>query len=102
GVPSYGAGDILELVGLANGGELVPIGPDAYRVEGQGHGIVVQGLDGGFVVTDADGRQYRIGTTAAGRKASGSRVAAWYLERVTEQSGARIDYSYLKDRGEVY
>src|SRR5689334_15074333 len=101
GVPSYSSSDELELVGLA-GGTLVPIGNGQYRAEGQGNSIRGVAVDGGFELVDSTGTRYRIGTSDASRLASGSQVAAWYLERVTDVAGHIIDYSYERQSGELY
>src|SRR5688572_17674559 len=41
GVPAYRADDELELVGIAGGGRLVPVGNDAFVVEGGGRALRV-------------------------------------------------------------
>lgn len=101
GVPSYNSSDELELVGLA-GGTLVPIGGGQYRAEGQGNSIRGVAVDGGFELVDSAGTRYRIGTSEASRLSSGSLVAAWYVERVTDVAGHVIDYSYERQNGELY
>src|SRR5262249_21378562 len=53
-------------------------------------------------LTDADGRTYRFGTTAAARKSFGTHVSFWYLEQVRDVAGHDLVYHYIKDRGEVY
>ena len=95
GVPSFNGTDELELMGLP-GGTLVPIGSGQYRAEGQGHGIRGVTADGGFELIDSAGTHYRLGTSAASRLASGTLVAAWYLERVTDVAGHVIEYSYTR------
>ncbi|HMG52221.1 MAG TPA: FG-GAP-like repeat-containing protein, partial [Kofleriaceae bacterium] len=102
GVPTYDARDELEVVGLGSSGQLVPLAGGDYRVEGQGNSYTGRAVDGGFELTGPDGKLYRFGTTAAGRKASGTRVAAWYLEQIRDVAGQTIDYHYRQDRGEVY
>ncbi|HSS00287.1 MAG TPA: FG-GAP-like repeat-containing protein [Kofleriaceae bacterium] len=102
GVPSYDARDELELIGLGGGGQLVALANGEYRVEGLGNGTSGRAVDGGFELVDADGRVRRFGTTAAGRKASGSQVAMWFLEEVRDVAGQTIRYQYTQDRGEVY
>ena len=101
GVPAYGAADELEVVGLG-GGQLVAIGGGEYRLEGAGNGFVGRAVAGGFELTGPDGRRYRFGTTDAGRKSAGARVAAWYLEEVRDVAGQTVAYQYHADRGEVY
>jgi RHS repeat-associated protein len=106
GVPSYTAQDELEVTGLAGGGkQLVAFaGPSGveYRVEGEGNGYVGRAVGEGFEVTAPDGKVYRFGTAAVARKASGTRVATWYLEEVRDVTGQVITYQYRQDRGEVY
>ncbi|HEY0987474.1 MAG TPA: FG-GAP-like repeat-containing protein, partial [Kofleriaceae bacterium] len=105
GVPSYTALDELELIGLGGNGQLVALANGAgieYRAEGQGNTITGRAVDGGFELVGPDGKIYRFGTTDAGRKASGARVAFWYLEQVRDVAGQTIDYHYRQDRGEVY
>jgi hypothetical protein len=87
GVPDYGVSDELQISGIGTGGQLVPLASGEYRVEGQGHGYVGRAVDGGFELVGPDGLVYRFGTTAAGRKASGSAVAVWYLEEVRDVAG---------------
>jgi RHS repeat-associated protein len=101
GVPAYNDSDELELSGLA-GPTLVNIGNGQFRAEGQGNSIRGVAVDGGYELIDAAGTRYRIGTSDASRQASGTRVAAWYLERVTDVAGHVIDYHYQQLGGEVY
>ena len=101
GVPSYSDADELEIFGLA-GATLVPLGNGQFRAEGQGHAIRGVAVDGGFELVDAAGTRYRVGTSAASRLASGTSVAAWLVERVTDVAGHVIDYHYETVSGEVY
>ncbi|MCP3105461.1 hypothetical protein LZ198_42035, partial [Myxococcus sp. K15C18031901] len=39
GVPGYAATDELELVGIAGGGRLVPVGDGTWRLEGRGQQV---------------------------------------------------------------
>jgi RHS repeat-associated protein len=102
GVPTYDARDELELVGLGGGGQLVALTGGEYRAEALGNGVTGRMVDGGFELVDADGNVRRFGTSALGRKASGTQVAAWYLEEVRDVAGQTIRYQYVQDRGEVY
>ena len=102
GVPHYDATDEIELFGLGAGGQVVSLASGELRIEGQGHAIAGRTVDGGYELTDADGRVYRFGTTAAARKASGANVSAWYLEEIRDVAGNRIVYGYRTDKGEVY
>jgi hypothetical protein len=102
GVPTYTDADELEISGLGAGGEIVRLADGTYRLEAQGQSAVGQLVNGGFEVTAADGTVYRLGVTAAGRKASGSQVASWYLEEVRHVSGQTIEYRYQQALGEVY
>jgi hypothetical protein len=99
--PNYTAADELELIGL-DGPTLVPIGDGKYRAEGQGNSLRGVAVDGGFELVDAAGTRYRLGTSDASRLASGTQVAAWYLERVTDVAGHSIDYAYERNAGELY
>ena len=101
GVPSYTDGDELELVGIG-GPTLVPIGKGQYRAEGQGNAVRGMAVDGGFELVDATGTHYRLGTSDASRLQSGSMVAAWLLERVTDVAGHVIDYTYERHDGELF
>lgn len=101
GVPSYTDSDELELVGLG-GPTLVAIGNGQYRVEGQGNSIRGTAVGGGFELVDAAGTHYRLGTSDASRLESGSMVAAWLLERVTDVAGHVIDYTYERHDGELF
>jgi RHS repeat-associated protein len=106
GVPRYDATDELDVSGLVSGlPQLVAFaGPSGveYRVEGQGNAYSGRAVAGGFELTAPDGKVYRFGTTAEGRKAAGASVAAWYLESVTDVAGQVIQYHYRSDRGETY
>ena len=106
GVPSYTDSDELELMGLS-GATLVPIGNGQYRAEGQGNSIRGTAVDGGFELVDSAGTHYRIGTSAASRLtdgAGGTKVAAWYLESVTDVAGHVIHYDYIRpsNNNELY
>lgn len=108
GVPSYTALDELELVGLGGNGQLVALSGGAgiagieYRAEGRGNSLTGRAVDGGFELIGPDGKVYRFGTADAARKASGTRVAVWYLEQIRDVAGQTVDYRYRQDRGEVY
>jgi RHS repeat-associated protein len=102
GVPTYGPADELELIGIGNGGQLVPIANGEYRVEGLGNSYTGRAVDGGFELIGPDGQVYRFGVTSAGRKASGTQVGFWYLEEVRDVAGQKIAYQHHQDRGEVY
>lgn len=101
GVPAYTSIDELELVGFA-GATLVPLGNGQFRAEGQGHSLRGVSVDGGFELVDSNGTRYRIGTSEASRVFSGTKVAAWHVERVTDVAGHTIDYTYQRHRGELY
>jgi RHS repeat-associated protein len=101
GVPTYTDNDELELVGLG-GPTLVPIGNGQYRAEGQGNAIRGTAIDGGFELIDAAGTHYRLGTSDASRLESGTMVAAWLLERVTDVAGHVINYTYERHDGELF
>jgi RHS repeat-associated protein len=101
GVPRYDQRDELTIEGIASG-RLVPIGDDAYIVEGAGSTIRVRWYGSGFEVTDGDGTRYFFGHSPSSRQADGARVAAWFLEHVENLAGERIRFVYTTDRGEVY
>jgi RHS repeat-associated protein len=101
GVPHYDATDEIELVGLGSG-QVVELASGEIRIEGAGNAYTGRIVDGGYELTDADGRIYRFGTTAAARKASGTKVSWWYLEQVRDVAGNTVDYHYVADKGEVY
>jgi YD repeat-containing protein len=102
GVPRYDAADEIELVGLGSGGQIVALANGELRVEGQGNAFTGRTVDGGYELTDADGKVYRFGTTAAARKASGTQVSTWFLEEVRDAGGNSVAYEYLTHKGEVY
>ncbi len=102
GVPAYDATDELELVGMPVSGQLVPLPDGTYRVESQANRYTGRAVAGGFELVDPNGVIYRLGETTAGRKASGSQVAFWYLEQIQYTNGQTIDYRYAQDQGEVY
>jgi RHS repeat-associated protein len=101
GVPAYDASDELELVGLVSG-QLVRLQNAEYRVEGRGNGYVGHDLEEGFELIDPNGTVYRLGVTPAGRKASDTRIAFWYLEEVRDVTGETVSYRYSHDENEVY
>ncbi|MCE9674131.1 hypothetical protein LY474_40735, partial [Myxococcus stipitatus] len=102
GVPAYAATDELELVGIAGGGRLVPVGDGTWRLEGRGQQVKVEVSGSGYVVTENGGTQYRLGTTGGARQESGTQVAAWYAEEVLHPAGHRIGLTYVKDGEQVY
>jgi RHS repeat-associated protein len=102
GVPAYDTTDELQLVGMADGAQLVPLAGGGYRVEGQGHSYVGSAVAGGFELQDANGLVYRFGTTVASRKANGTQVAQWYVDEVRNVNGQSIAYRYHTHLGEVY
>ncbi len=101
GVPRYDDSDELTIEGVGSG-RLVPIGGDAYVVEGAGPTIRVRRIGGYFEVTDGDGTRYRFGHTGLARQAEGARVAAWFLEEVVNLAGEAMRFEYVTDRGQVY
>jgi RHS repeat-associated protein len=101
GVPRYDDTDELTIEGVGSG-RLVPIGGDAYVVEGAGSTIRVRRFGSYFEVTDGDGTRYRFGHTALARQAEGARVAAWFLEDVVNVAGEGMRFEYVTDRGQVY
>ena len=101
-MPGYDAGDEIELVGLGGGGQVVTLPGGELRIEGQGNAITGRTVNGGYELTDADGRVYRFGTTPQARKASGAQTSFWYLESVTDVGGHEVVYSYRQSLGEVY
>src|SRR5574341_219699 len=87
GVPTYGARDELmlegagELVALADGTLRPRVDAGAWRAAREGDG---------FRLTDRNGLQYVLGTTAAARlcdPARPDRVYAWQLERIEDALG---------------
>ncbi|MCE9573340.1 MAG: FG-GAP-like repeat-containing protein [Deltaproteobacteria bacterium] len=101
GVPHYDDTDELTIEGVGSG-RLVPIGGDAYVVEGAGPTIRVRRYGSYFEVTDGDGTRYRFGHTGLARQADGTRVAAWFLEEVVNLAGEAMRFEYATDRGQVY
>ncbi|WP_158620001.1 FG-GAP-like repeat-containing protein [Corallococcus sicarius] len=102
GVPAYTSADELELAGVGGGGRLVALPDGTWRVEGQGHTVKVARDGTGYVVTENGGVRYRMGVTAAGRQAEGSRVAAWHVEEVLHPNGQTTAFSYLQHNGQQY
>jgi RHS repeat-associated protein len=102
GVPHYNTTDEIELVGLGAGGQVVQLANGELRIEGTGNAFTGRLVDGGYELTDADGRVYRFGTTAAARKAFAGKVSFWYLEEVRDVAGNTVVYRYTADKGEVY
>jgi RHS repeat-associated protein len=102
GVPHYDATDELELLGIPGGGKLIPAGDGTWRIEGQGQAIKIEPSGDGFLVWSSDGTRYTLGTSAAGRQQSGSKVAAWFVEQVRSNADQVIDFSYESDGGQVY
>ncbi len=107
GVPSYDATDQLELHGLpSGGGRLFPIGGGEYRLEGRGQEIRVVQRGEGFEVYEPDGTRTTLGQLAGSRLQSpsggASRVAAWYVDAVTDLAGRQVRYEYTGSGGQVY
>ncbi|MFZ1987607.1 MAG: LamG-like jellyroll fold domain-containing protein [Minisyncoccia bacterium] len=58
-----------------------------------------------WVLTDKYGAQYKFGTTSAARQdnvASSTQVYRWMLQEVIDTNGNKINYSYVKDQGQIY
>ena len=102
GVPDYGPGDELELVGVDGGGPLVAAGDGTFRVRGRGQAIRVLPQGSGFVVTDADGVRYTMGLALNARQRSGAQVARWLCQEIRHVSGRTVSFAYAHDQGEVY
>lgn len=102
GVPAYTAADELELVGVGGGGRLVALADGTWRVEGRAQAVKVARDGDGYVVTENGGVRYRLGITASGRQAEGTRVAAWHAEEVVHPNGQAITFSYLQHNGQQY
>lgn len=70
GVPSYADSDELEVVGVPGlpSSRLVPVGANAYRVEGQGQRIKVNRAGNLWAMTDQAGTRYFFGLTREGRQ----------------------------------
>ena len=102
GVPAYTAADELELVGVGGGGRLVALPDGTWRVEGQANAVKVERDGTGYVVTENGGVRYRLGITAAGRQAEGSRVAAWHVEEAVHPTGQKTTFGYTQHNGQQY
>lgn len=102
GVPTYGAADELELVGIGGGGRLVQLTDGSWRVEGRGNEVKVVAQGSGYLVTVAGGTQYRLGTASSARLEEGTRRAAWYVEEAVHPNGQRVAFSYSRHNGQVY
>lgn len=103
GVPSFTDDDTFEIVGFGQSGRLVPIGPDEFRIEGQGNAFRVIRNGRRFEVTDSDGSTYYMGLTSDSREQDDQgRIFAWLPEVVTHRSGESIQYTYFRDHGQVY
>ncbi len=101
GVPEYTGADELEIEGVG-GGRLIVVGDDEYRVEGSPLTPIVRRIGARFEVTDAAGKRWYFGVTAAARQEDGDHVAAWFVEEVVDLRGDRVSYAYVRDRGQVY
>ena len=104
GVPSYGDGDELELIGFGENGRLVPDAevPDLFWVEGRLHGVRVERHGEHFLVMDDKGTRYLLGGTSDSRQEQAGKTAAWRVETVENVAGQRISYRYSKAEGHVY
>jgi hypothetical protein len=104
GVPSYGASDELELVGLAVSGRLRPLPDGTLRVEAAGQTVRVQRSGTNtFIVTDSNGVKYYMGLSAAGRQVSSDgKVAQWLTQSIVHPNGQSVTLNYTKDQNEVY
>src|SRR5262249_52434435 len=102
GVPTYTDADLLEVVGLGEGQQLVPIGNGNYRVEGGGNTLWVEKFGDGFRAHAPEGLMSYLGVTAEGRKSDGTRVASWLLQEIDDEVGQSIQFAYTQDQGEVY
>src|SRR5207249_3670147 len=60
----------------------------------------------GWEVTDRSGRRFLLGTSPAARieetRDGVTRTYGWLIEHATDRNGNRVDYTYRRDRGQLY
>jgi len=103
GVPSYGAADEFELVGVGGGGRLIPKSGDTFQVEGHLDSTLVRRLGGRWEVTDSIGTRYLLGLTEQSILFADAKQAAWHVEEIRDVTGLqRIKFEYQRHLGQLY
>ncbi|MBL7069623.1 MAG: hypothetical protein ISS34_07180 [Candidatus Omnitrophica bacterium] len=103
GIPSYDLSDTFLFMSSGSNAELVNIGNNEYRakIESAFMKYVYEGLS--WTVYDKTGTRYLFGSSGASRVANGSKVFAWYLDKVIDVYGNYLTYIYEKAAdGQIY
>jgi RHS repeat-associated protein len=89
--------------------KLVPINPGSLNQSGfygakVGYGRYELRNDNSWSMTDLDGNVYIYGSTVQHREqGSNTNISSWYLSKITDPSGNKIEYVYTKDTyGRIY
>lgn len=101
-IPAYRPDDPLVLAGV---GDLVDIGGGQYRLKVDPHSWLVEREGEGFRLIDREGCIYRLGVSAGARlgaPAAPNQVLSWHLEQIEDALGNTVDFTYLRDGGQLY
>ena len=104
GVPKYNSSDTFIFASSGSNAELIHIGGDEYRakIESAFMKYVLNG-DNSWAVYDKSGTKYIFGALEAARIQNGSKIFAWYLNKVVDVYGNYITYRYEKPTdGQIY
>ncbi len=99
GLPTYTDADTFI---HSQGGELVPLGQDLYRLKIEGLFLRVQRAGEGWEVWERDGTHHYLGTTTASRLETPNGTFAWWPERSIDTNGNEIRYHYSHHAGQIY
>lgn len=98
GVPRYTAADPL----LFGGDVLVDVGGGRFRPRSDTQFWDIRRDGEGWRIRTKEGLTYRLGTSVQSRISDGERNFGWLCEQQLDQAGNVIDYTYLRDRGQLY
>jgi len=108
GTPKYDNSDTFVFGSSGSSGELVLVDPAAgeYRqkIETAFMKYLFDSADSKWTVWDKTGNKYTFGSSAASRIVSpdGTKIFAWYLDRVEDVYGNAVVFTYEKDAGQIY
>ncbi|MHC1729122.1 MAG: toxin TcdB middle/N-terminal domain-containing protein [Syntrophobacteraceae bacterium] len=99
GFPSYTDDDSFV---LGDAQVLVPAGGNRYRPQADTSFWMIERAGDSWRIRTGDGRELRLGQTAASRETNGSAIFSWMLDEEIDPAGNRIRYSYIHDGGRLY
>lgn len=108
GIPQYDNTDTFVFASSGSSGDLVLVDPalGEYRqkIETAFMKYVFDGTGSKWTVFDKAGARYTFGSSSASRieNSDGTRIFAWFLDRVEDVFGNAVLFQYEKDGGQVY